>query len=241
MTDVAKGRYAIYFFPDPETPLARHGQGWLGKSVTDIAAGAPRPPADLPPDVSADLWREATKAPRHYGFHGTLKAPFRLAAGERRETLEAATAALASSVRPFALPRLKVTDLAGFLALCLSEPSPAMDRLARRCVIELDRFRAPLSDAELSRRRPERLTVRQRAHLDRWGYPYVDEDFLFHMTLTGNLPGDVKEVLLPVLLRRMAPVCARPQTVDRLSLFHQAEPEAPFILVRQFPFEAIAG
>ena len=137
---------------------------------------------------------------------------------------------------PFSLPPLQVTALGGFLALCLNEPSAEVNALADRCVTVLDRFRAPLSAAERSKRRPERLTARQRDHLDRWGYPHVFEDFLFHMTLTGSLPEDMRDKVSPILRRVMAPVCETTHRVDRLSLFHQPEPRAPFVMARQFPF-----
>ena len=32
-----------------------------------------------------------------------------------------------------------------------------------------------------------RLSEAQRAHLLRWGYPYVMDEFRFHMSLTGSL------------------------------------------------------
>ncbi|MEO1223209.1 MAG: DUF1045 domain-containing protein [Pseudomonadota bacterium] len=236
MTDIAADRYAIYFFPEPTSLLAKLGQAWLGRSVeagTDVG----QPPKDLEPGVPCDVWRKVTAMPRTYGFHATLKAPFRLAAGERRETLEQAVADLASGLVPFALPPLRVTALGGFLALCLGEPSIEMGALADRCVIDLDRFRAPLTAAERSKRRPERLTARQRDHLDRWGYPYVCEDFLFHMTLTGSLPEEMRDNVAPILQRLMAPLGQTTHRVDRLSLFYQSRPGAPFVMIRQFPFQ----
>ncbi len=235
MTDTAADRYAIYFFPDPKSLLARLGQEWLGRSV-EVATDEGRPPPELGPGVPSDIWREATAMPRTYGFHATLKAPFRLAAGESLETLEQAVANIASGFAPFALPPLQVTALGGFLALCPGEPSIEMAALADRCVIDLDTFRAPLTAAERFKRRPERLTARQRDHLDRWGYPYVCEDFLFHMTLTGSLPEEVKDKVAPILQHLMAPLGQTTHRVDRLSLFHQPRPGAPFVMVRQFPF-----
>lgn len=236
MTDIATDRFAIYFFPDSQSLLARLGQDWLGRSV-ELATDKRQPPPELGLGLPPDIWREVTAMPRTYGFHATLKAPFRLGAGERRETLEQAVASLASGLVPFALPPLQVTALGGFLALCLGEPSIEMDALADRCVIELDRFRAPLTAAERSKRRPERLTARQRDHLDRWGYPYVCEDFLFHMTLTESLAEEERDNVAPILQRLMAPLGQTTHRVDRLSLFHQSRPGAPFVMVRQFPFQ----
>jgi hypothetical protein len=59
--------------------------------------------------------------------------------------------------------------------------------LAADVVRILDPFRAPLTAAEVARRRPERLTARQRDLLAAYGYPFVMEEFQFHLTLSGRL------------------------------------------------------
>jgi 2'-5' RNA ligase len=238
MFDADTGRYAVYFFPDPESQLARLGQVWLGRTVDDPHYGAVVPPDDLPAEIEPTLWAEITQFPRRYGFHATLKAPFRLARDQHLAALEHSLADLAAKTRPFNLPILRVTDLAGFLALCFLTPSPGMDALAERCVVDLDRFRAPLTQAERKKRRPDKLPVPLLSHLDEWGYPYVLDAFQFHMTLTNKLPDDVKIRLMPVLRRYMAPVCQHAIKVDSISLFHQSDPDAPFVMVRQFPFAA---
>jgi hypothetical protein len=47
-------------------------------------------------------------------------------------------------------------------------------------VSELDCFRAPLSEGEEQRRLAAGLSARQRELLNRWGYPYVFDQFRFH-------------------------------------------------------------
>ena len=62
--------------------------------------------------------------------------------------------------------------------------------LAARVVQDLAPFRAPATEAELAKRRAARLTPAQDAHLVRWGYPYVLDQFRFHLTLSGKLDPD---------------------------------------------------
>jgi hypothetical protein len=52
------------------------------------------------PGTDAQGWRELTAEPRRYGFHATLKAPFRLAAGLSADELFQAVAALADTLQP---------------------------------------------------------------------------------------------------------------------------------------------
>ena len=156
-------RYAIYFTPPPESALERFGAVWFARKVSCL------------------------DAPRRYGFHGTLKAPFRLKAGEGEPELLSAAESFAHGRWAFSGPPLRLSVLAGFLALTLSEPCDELDRLAADCVTAFDRFRAPATEAELARRRLTGLSSRQEALLLRWGYPYVMDAFRFHMTLTGGL------------------------------------------------------
>jgi len=224
------GRYAIYFAPGPGTALARFGAEWLGY---DVAAGTAATQAAAP-GVDLDRLRAITAEPRHYGFHATLKPPFALAPGTDAEGLVEAIAALAAHVAPFATPSLRLARIAGFLALTLAEPCPAMQALADRCVREFDRFRAPLADTELQRRRRAGLSPRQEALLQRWGYPYVMDEFRFHMTLTARLAAEESAIVERALAPLVAPLCAAPLAVDAVSLFHQPAHDAPFRLLQRY-------
>ena len=68
-------RYAIYYAPRTGA-FASAAAGWLG---WDVETGQPVPH----PALSGLEWPVAdlTRAPRKYGFHGTIRAPFRLDEG----------------------------------------------------------------------------------------------------------------------------------------------------------------
>ncbi len=134
-----------------------------------------------------------TDTPRHYGFHATLKPPFRLVDYHDLASLSEAVSSLASDLRPVSCETLKVSVIGKFLALAPVGDTNAIDQLAVRCVKSLDSCRAPLNDAELARRRASGLSRRQEHLLQKWGYPYVDEEFNYHITLTGKLDEDELE------------------------------------------------
>lgn len=210
-------RYAIYHAPAPGSALARLGAAWLGR---DADGGGARVQPALPDglDIAA-----LTAEPRRYGLHGTLKPPMRLAAGATADDLLAAVAALAARLTPVDLGRLRVAGLGPFLAL-VCEPQPAaLDDLAAAVVAGLDGFRAPPTGAELARRRAAGLTPRQEALLSRWGYPYVMEEFRFHVTLTGRLPAEAMGPVVAAAEAHLAPALAEPQRLDALAVFGEDE------------------
>lgn len=205
-------RYAIYAAPDG--PLGAWAASWLG---WDAEAGAavphPRVPGLMQPVEML------TAAPRRYGFHGTVKPPFRLAEGASVADLHAATYALCEASAPVRLGGLRLARLGGFLALVPQGEAAALGALAQRMVEGLDGFRAPPDAAESARRRPETLSPRQRALLDEWGYPFVAEEFHFHLTLTGNLPSDIAARTEAALALELQGLLPAPFTVDSLCLF----------------------
>ena len=223
-------RYAIYYAPHAATPLARFGAKLLGY---DAATATDVEPFDDPLFLDpANLgW---TAGPRRYGFHATLKAPFGLAEERTATELEDGLQAFAAGQAPFDIS-LTLALVGHFLALVLAEPSPALDELAAACVRRFDLYRTPLTPEDRERRHPERLTVQQAANLDEWGYPFVLDDFQFHMTLTGDLEPRDRARLEPVLRDMLAEVPLT-ATVDSLVLFRQEGPNDRFVLQRRFAF-----
>lgn len=222
-------RYAIYFTPPPGDPLVVRASAWIGRDAfTDEPVGHP----DVP-GLTAAAISELSAFPRRYGFHATLKAPFRLDAGATADGLVAMFNDFCRNQRPFAIPRLVVARLGSFIALVPESPVAELGALAARAVRAFEQVRAPLSEAELARRNPELLSEVQRTYLDQWGYPYVLDEFRFHMTLTGPLEDDRADEVTAILRSWFAPVLRNPVTVGSLGLCVQERPDSNFI-VRSF-------
>jgi putative phosphonate metabolism protein len=217
-------RVAVYYAPQPDDALFAEAATWLGR---DPESGAPVPHPDIP-NIA-----KVTAEPRLYGFHATLKPPMRLAEGRQWFELVEAATKLADRTTPFDLPRLVVFDVFGFLALHETVPCPPLQALADACVECLDPFRAPTSDAELTRRRRARLTPRQDAMLVRWGYPYVFDTWFFHMTLTRRLTAEEKAFYQPAAEAHLARALAMSRRITDICLFVQPSPGEPFAIQRR--------
>lgn len=219
-------RYAIYFTPGPDDALTRIAANWLGR---DAFTGATHE-APATGELSATEIAFHTAAARRYGFHATLKAPFRLAEGESEASLGQALAAYAATLEPVVLPRLVVGQIDGFFALVPGEASPALNRFAGDIVAAFDRFRAPMSEAEIERRNPDAMSQTEFRNLCQWGYPYVFDTFRFHMTLTGRVGGNDSARLRTTIDETFGKELDRPFAVDGLALFVESEPGAPFMV-----------
>ncbi|NVO25290.1 DUF1045 domain-containing protein [Donghicola sp. B5-SW-15] len=218
-------RYAIYYVP-PHGAFWQAGSAWLG---WDAASGQPA----LHPDLAGVDLAGLTATPRKYGFHGTLKAPFRLAEGRTESDLTDAVAQLARSIPAFDLEALVVSSIGGrFLALRPEGDVTALRGLCDRLVVALEPFRAPLTEAEYARRKPEALTAHQRALLDQYGYPYVMDEFRFHITLSGDLEAEPLAQARIIAEAYFAPHLPRPFAMDTIALCGEAEDGRFHILSR---------
>ena len=238
-------RFAIYAAPgsgaaeavaaDPAGAALRDkAERWLGRSVTGEPV-APGVPAGW---TRADLDAITVDA-RRYGFHGTLKAPFRLADGRTPGELDAAVARFAAGRAGAVIPRLSLARLGGFFALVPGAAAAGLYALADDVVTGLDAFRAPLTDAELARRRPESLTPRQRELLKAWGYPYVLEEFRFHLTVTDRIPAERRPAVEHALSGWFAGSLGADVPVAALAVFTEAEPGAPFLRHSLHPLQPV--
>lgn len=227
-------RYAIYFTPAQSDPLTRIAANWLGRDpFTGQATAAPAVGDLTPAEIAFN-----TAAARRYGFHATLKAPFRLVETETENSLSEALTAYAASIAPVVIPRIVVKRIDGFFALMPAETVPELNRLADDIVAAFDRFRAPLTEAEIARRNPDALSPREFRNLCQWGYPFVFEAFRFHMTLSGRIDEAEAPRVRAAIEAYFAPVLDRPVAVDGLALFVEPEAGAPFAIQSYHPLES---
>lgn len=221
-------RFAVYFAPRPG-PFADATAAVLG---WDNASGRPVPQPDLPglPAPLADL----TSSPRKYGFHGTIRAPFRPAPALTADDVTEAVRALSQHLAPVTCDGLKVENLQGFLALTPVGDTAALTTFAAEVVRATNPLRAALNAAERAKRRPESLTPRQLDLLDTWGYPHVMEELHFHLTLTNRLGDDQAAQTARILSAHLAPVLPAPFRVEDLCLFGE-DAQGRFHLLHRFP------
>ena len=217
-------RIALYYAPETHDPLHQRASAWLGRDAVNGAE------LSQPAIAGVDI-AEVTADARGYGFHATLKPPFRVQ-GDIQAALQAAQD-FAARTAPFALPPLQITDLDGFLALREAEPCPPLQALADGAVTALDPHRAPATEAEIARRKPEKLSPRQREYLEAWGYPYVFAEWRFHMTLTRRLTPAEKAIILPAVTDALGDAPAISRTVTDICIFAQAAPGAPFTILER--------
>ena len=207
MTRRSEERWAVYFVPEPDGRLAQLGQAWFASH-------------DRAPYLAS---------PQRYGFHATLKAPFRLRADMTAGGLRLDARRLARRLEPVALPGLDVVAMGRYLALMPERPCPAVAALAQRLVVGLDAFRAP------ARRHWTGLTPQQRHNARRWGYPWVGRAYHFHMTLAGPFDGAPDAAWLTRAQRHFSALDGHRVSIDTISLCRQPKAGVPFSEVVRLP------
>jgi hypothetical protein len=200
-------RFAIYYAPAVDDPLWLAANAWYAKH-----------PA-------------ITVSARRYGFHATLTPPFELAPATMAVALEVDMRVFAQARRAVPIGRIALRSIGGgFLALVPEIQGEALTGLAADCIRHFKSHRAPLTADERERRlAAARLTPRQVELLDTWGYPYVMEQFQFHMTLTDKLDEAAVAPVMAGAKTHFAAFIGRELVLDRLVLFHQPEAGAPFV------------
>jgi hypothetical protein len=224
-------RYAIYYAPRQDDPLMVQAGHWLGRDAF-TGENLVRPiVADL-----EDLDLEAlTASPRHYGFHATLKAPFELGADQSEDNLIAGLSDFCTQYKSFEAG-IGPQELSHFIAFRLGGDTGAMLALHEACVRAFEPFRAPLSDADIARRRKAPLSAIQDERLLEFGYPYIFEDFRFHMTLTGAVKDPALRARIVAALQQHFSAFIGPHTFWGLSLFKQDSRDEPFKIISQAAF-----
>jgi putative phosphonate metabolism protein len=224
-------RFALYYAPPRASAWWKAGCAWLGRDPESGETLAPPQPEGL-----ARSLETLTGAPRRYGWHGTLVPPFRLAAGVTPQMLLAATQAWAARRARFEVA-VEAATLGSFVALRAAEETGehALRELAAGALRAIGDLRAKQTSAELAKRLDAPLTPRQRAYVEEWGYPYVFDEFRFHMTLSDSLDDEAARASLALAWNtQMRDAGALP--VEGVALYVEPRPGAPFSLWRRVDF-----
>ncbi|MGG7518821.1 DUF1045 domain-containing protein [Allorhizobium undicola] len=230
-------RYSIAYTPSASDFLGHAGASWLGRNI--FSGEAVEHPAL--PGVGMDEIAFHTALPRREGFRACLKAPFRLRDDASEAGLLRALMRFAGTVEPFSLPDMEVARLGDCLGLVPAAPCEVISRLASLILHGFDEFRAPLSEEEIERMAPERLSAPQFANLYRWGDPHVQDEFRFYLPLTGPLEARSSERLRQSAQNYFRPLLERGPMVLNLALLVEQEPGAPFVVHSLHPMGRVSA
>jgi hypothetical protein len=206
-------RYAIYYTPQPGTPLAAFGRSWFGRA-NDGATLEAFSDTGL---TGASTVKPLTAVPRYSGLHAVFKAPFGLRDGMGMEALKARLISFASRRKQVPTGPLTLARAGCYLVLRPIKPTPALDWLAAQCVAAFDGFAAPHAGG--APQQGVKLNDHQRLLLKSFGDPHVLSEYRFHITLTGPLDPTHLERVSQALWPMLEDICTTGVTVDGLSLF----------------------
>jgi putative phosphonate metabolism protein len=228
-------RYAVYFSPEPGSPLDAFGHRWLGRNDQTPAKSRTMLPvvAGMAPARVAALTESAWR----YGFHATLKPPFELNPASSLDAFLAAAHIFAKGLAPIELPALELAIIGKFIALTPVASSATLENFAAQCVRVFEGFRVPLTPEQTAHYMRYKLTVHQTQMLEHWGYPYVMEEFRFHISITDRIDDEKERAAMLSTVQALAgDVVNKPIVVRDLAVFHQPERDMPMMLLERIPF-----
>lgn len=205
-------RYAIYYVPEQSDALLQLADDWFGRSTL---TGKPTKRPNIP-GLSSKKIQSITKTAARYGFHGTLKAPFRLARSATERKFLEAVAALASDLDAARAIKMSLDYSSGFIAIRPSEEDHALRGIGDLCVIALDIFRAPVNTLERMARIQPKLSQEEAQFLLLWGYPYIFNRFRFHMTLTDPILSREKNKIYTILKDYFETALSAPLNIESI-------------------------
>lgn len=107
--------------------------------------------------------------------------------------------------------------------------------LAANALQSLDPLRARPSRESIEQRIADGMSARQIELLREWGYPYVFDEYRFHMTLSDSRDdGNAREAIVSDWTRRIDTLGLLP--MHGAALFVEPCPGAPFMLWQRLPF-----
>ena len=224
-------RYAIYYAPLENSELDIFGKCWLG---WDPYKGSQTTKSDFSKLPDFEKFSKFVVAPKQYGFHGTIKAPFRLKDGFTYNDLENQVGEISKQIHSFYLDQLIIKKLGNFIGL-IPTNNLKVNAVSNKFVKELDYLRDELSESEIKKRKPHKLTSNQKQLLFKWGYPYVFNEFKFHLTLTSKLNNVEIDDVFKSLQNILKQVNLSKINFNNICIFGQKSDEK-FYFIKRFKF-----
>jgi hypothetical protein len=229
----AESRFAVYYAPPAASPWWSAGCRWLSR---DPETGAALTPPVVPALAERSLDVPAlSRSPKRYGWHGTLVAPARAVNGVSFDAIVDHARKWARRQRPFDLA-VEVAALERFVAIrpATLEGANAIHALAADALRTFAPWHAQPNEPDRRRRLQTNLTARQRELLDQWGYPYVLDEFRFHMTLSDSIEADERQAMIDWWRAQLTEL--GPLPIDGAALYVEPCPGEPFVLAKRLPF-----
>jgi hypothetical protein len=182
-------RVAIYFLPKKNSSLENFGKNLLGRDINKkkkISLTRRQKYFINRGFTYFDELKDYCEQPAKYGFHATLKAPFRLKRNVKTKNFYDVISHIAAQHSRFKIKGLKIVYSKKFTFITSRKPNKLLINLESDLVKHLDTFRAELNKTEIKKRIPDSLTFKQNKYLKEWGYPFVFDQFKFHMTLMNQ-------------------------------------------------------
>lgn len=226
-------RFAIFYAPDSQSEFWHLASRWLGRDAVSEGSLNHGHSQNLPLDL-----HQHTQSPARYGFHATLKPPMRLGPNVRENEVFEYAERFAAQQCSNTIGKLCIKNLDGFLALVPQNQSAQIGNVAGETVKFFEPLRAELNEEERRKRLAASLSPKQQEYLDKYGYPYIFDEFHLHLTLTNRLEPKIGDRLLGAASNHFAPILQSKHWLDCISIYREDSPGQPFARIADYPLKS---
>lgn len=219
-------RYAIYYTPQPGSPLAAFGRSWFGRANDGATLQA-----FSTVGFTGSSAKISALPGRYTGLHALFLAPFALRDDVTLDEMRARLINFAAHRKTVATGPLTLARHGRYLVLRPVELRPALDWLAAQCVNAFEAFAAEPDEPGDEYRH---LSPYQRLLLRSFGHPQVMSEYRFSITLAGPLDATHLERVSQALWPVIEDICAEGVSVDGLSLFGDTSGRTPMRLLGRY-------
>ncbi|MCX4813417.1 DUF1045 domain-containing protein [Streptomyces sp. NBC_01239] len=223
---------AVYIIPSPNSSFYKFGSSTIGYDVIREES--------IPPSVSTAGLRQYVGESAAYGFHATLAEALYFTTQNSIERVRSEVKFLSRQFKPFRLNNLRVEvsphdDTA--LVVRADDESGTVECLHHELVSRI--YGLGVSSTYLAGSTVKALpreSPRAQLMLDRYGSPFIFQDYMLHFTLCGACPPEGgQEEALSVLRQELSNIGETEVMVDRIVLLTKKPGEPRWKVDESFP------
>ncbi|MEU8642057.1 DUF1045 domain-containing protein [Streptomyces sp. NPDC048674] len=222
---------AVYIIPSQDSRIYQFGSSVLGYDIYRAQA--------IPASQDLTFARECVGESAEYGFHATLADALYFSSEQQIERVRAEVRFLSQEFKPFHLDGLEpaVSPHDGRAAIIRAQDSSGtVESIHHELVSRV--YRLAVSSTYLTGQTTKALPgdgQRAQMMLERYGSPFILENFMLHFTVCGSCPEEATSGIVDGVRQKMGGILRERVFVDQIVLVTKRPGQSRWTIEESFP------